>query len=112
MVQAALRLRARVLTRFYLAVHPAGSLPGGYAVPMVVRCCSVHEEAPGVRQNAGQLSPSPVHSLGEQAKIVNDADMCSVLFVLIVNLAVWQSCHDPLLTPGGVPIAVSTSRQR
>ena len=36
--QAALMLCARISARLYLALHPAGSLSVGCAVPVVVRC--------------------------------------------------------------------------
>jgi hypothetical protein len=43
-MQAGLRLCARILARFYLALHPAGSLPVGYAVTVVVGCPVKNEE--------------------------------------------------------------------
>ena len=74
----------------YLALHPAGSLPVRSAVTMGVRCCSVNEEAPGVRQSAGQLSPIPAYC-EEKTTSVYDEEICSVLFVLFSSSRRFES---------------------
>jgi hypothetical protein len=78
--QVELWLRVCAGSVVYLAVHPAGSLPVRGAVPVVVGCPvkHVYHACSAVGRAA---IPSPGTRLEEQAKIVNDADMCSVLFV-------------------------------
>jgi hypothetical protein len=89
----------RISARFYLALHPAGSLPVGSAVP--VGCCCTAE----LRVYGRWSGTCPLTYREEGTILVNGADMCPVVFVCLVPVAVYAPLPRspiPLLTPRGL----------
>jgi hypothetical protein len=80
-MQAVGKLCDRISARLYLALHPAGSLPGGYAVPVGGRCVALRVyhacSAPG-RLCIPSPGTSPGKSNGENGYIICSINSCKV----------------------------------